>query len=716
MARQPVVAQSTAVALRLPQGSSQWLGSNLNLAANPKAYATDRTLLGTDPVEAQATAIGLGAGSSPYYRALEQARQLTSHGLTLFTGGGEIDGVAQADANAVGRGDTTARALALNTGLAGLRAFNNYYGDLLVGSADAPFEARASARGAADLPPTAGTSPTSTLDATARVRGIERSSLLGQPNATVAATTALNLGRSPATTVNATGRADAVGLDRVTATGVSRGNGDGTSNVRGDALARLRIEGGVTPPAPAGLQLQQADVSLNAVGINRSAITGSPALENTLYARGLALLELEAFDPVDEDDDSDSASSPVGSASGAIPPVDYTMLRGIGVHRSTITTGHGDATLVAEGGVFARGATAANPDRPNHQAAGFNRSTVITGGGNDLIVGRVLNERDIERDLNGDGQISEDTYLVADAGSPFPNHSFNGFRNSTVITGAGDDTIRGSSNGSFLFAMNGDNTIDLDRARRSSLWASFGDDILQVRDRSENVVMWGSLGNDVLLGADSGFGNTFDGGLGTDIIRGTANASDQFLFTDANAALTAAASNQGLNLLTDPGFWASLSEADKQELWSTGRLSGSLGSLLGGVDTLLGFEAGVGGDQLVLNSSLASITQDLWDQYGSVLQVDSKGRTTVLDGNTAGSNGIAVVVGSLADIQKLGIGTAYLAYATDTRQFMYDADGDWRGGSVSFGTVNTDGPLTKANLRFGSTTAAAMGAPSGKGI
>ena len=220
----------------------------------------------------------------------------------------------------------------------------------------------------------------------------------------------------------------------------------------------------------------------------------------------------------------------------------------------------------------------------------------------------------------------------------------------------------------------------------------------------------------MLQGADSGFGNSFDGGLGTDVISGTANARDQFLFTDANAALTAAASNTDLNLLNDTRFWDSLSEADKQELWTTGRLSGAVGDLLGGVDTLLGFEAGVGGDQLVLNSSLASVTQDLWDQYGSVLKVDSNGRTSVLDGNPGGSNGIAVAAGSLADIQKLGIGTAYLAYATDTRQLMYDADGDWSSGSISFGTVNTSGPLTKDNFRFGSTTGAGMGTPPGTGV
>jgi hypothetical protein len=706
MARQPVVAQSTAVALRLPQNSSQWLGSSITLAANPEAYATARSVLGTDPVVADASAIGLGAGASPYYRRLAEARQLNSSGLTLYTGGGTIEGIAEAQANAVGRGDTTSTARALNTGLAGLKVYNNYFGDLLVGRADTPFEARATARGGADLPPPAGSTPTSRLDALSRVRGIETSTVLGQPNATVAATTTLDLGNRSGTRVQASGQADAVGLDRVTATGVTRGNGDGTSNFRGDAIARLQVQNGAAP-VRAGLVLP-VDVSLNAVGINRSSITGSPALENTLYARGLALLDVEDLPPTGAELDDDLEPPSI--------PVRYSQLRGVGVNQSAITAAHGNATLIAEGGIFADDATAANPSRSNALAAGFNRSTVITGAGDDLIVGRVLSERDGEIDINGDGVFSDDTYLVDNPDASFPEQSFNGFRRSTVITGAGDDTIRGSSNESFLFAMNGDNNIDLDRARRSSLWSSFGDDLLQVRDRSEDVVMWGSLGDDVLQGADSGFGNSFDGGLGTDVISGTANARDQFLFTDANAALTAAASNTNLNLLNDTRFWDSLSEADKQELWTTGRLSGSVGALLGGVDTLLGFEAGVGGDQLVLNSSLASVTQDLWDKYGSVLKVDSNGRTSVLDGNPGGSNGIAVAAGSLADIQKLGIGTAYLAYATDTRQLMYDADGDWRRGSISFGTVNTSGSLTKDNFRFGSTTGAGMGTPPGTGV
>ena len=65
---------------------------------------------------------------------------------------------------------------------------------------------------------------------------------------------------------------------------------------------------------------------------------------------------------------------------------------------------------------------------------------------------------------------------------------------------------------------------------------------------------------------------------------------------------------------------------------------------------------------------------------------------------------IGLVVGSLADIRSLGIGSPSLAYATDTRQLMYDADGDWSKGSRSLGTVTMADPaaLTKSSIQFGS--------------
>ena len=53
----------------------------------------------------------------------------------------------------------------------------------------------------------------------------------------------------------------------------------------------------------------------------------------------------------------------------------------------------------------------------------------------------------------------------------------------------------------------------------------------------------------------------------------------------------------------------------------------------------------------------------------------------------APASAIGVVVGSLEAITHLGVGAPTLAYATDTHQLMYDADGDWSGGSLSIGSV-----------------------------
>jgi hypothetical protein len=78
------------------------------------------------------------------------------------------------------------------------------------------------------------------------------------------------------------------------------------------------------------------------------------------------------------------------------------------------------------------------------------------------------------------------------------------------------------------------------------------------------------------------------------------------------------------------------------------------------------------------------------------------GQLVVRDGPQ--NSQLGVVVGTLADIRSLGIGSPSLAYASDTRQLMFDADGDWSKGSQSLGTVNMANPgaLTKANIQFGS--------------
>jgi hypothetical protein len=114
-----------------------------------------------------------------------------------------------------------------------------------------------------------------------------------------------------------------------------------------------------------------------------------------------------------------------------------------------------------------------------------------------------------------------------------------------------------------------------------------------------------------------------------------------------------------------------------------------------------------------INSALASMTDQLWRTQGAIFGVDNTGALSVKEGS-AGLNRIGVVVGSMADIQKMGIGSPNIAYATDTRQLLYDADGDWRRGTITMGTLNIagNGSLSKDNIAFGGTTGGGVGTPS----
>jgi hypothetical protein len=228
------------------------------------------------------------------------------------------------------------------------------------------------------------------------------------------------------------------------------------------------------------------------------------------------------------------------------------------------------------------------------------------------------------------------------------------------------------------------------------------------------VSYWGSLGNDNLK-AGNGSGNHLDGGLGIDISEG-GSGSDTFLLGDSAAALTATSDDLTNSSLLNTNFWQSLSDAQKQALWSSGQVRSSNNTFIGGVDTINNFQAGADGDVVQLNSALASITEELWQTQGALFSVDNKGKLSVQEGS-AGSNSIGVVVGTLADIQKMGMCSPNIAYASDTHQLLYDADGDWRKGSITMGTLNIagNGNLTKSNISFGGTTGGGLGTPSSAG-
>lgn len=681
------VASSRSVALRFEPDTNLLAGSFLRLLTSPDASATARTIEGTELTSASATARGIGAGYSQYYKGLVDESFFNSRNLSIGSGGGQIDGAAVASAFASGRGDTSADALATNIGLANLSYLDRYGGALLIGSTATPFTASASAGSGSVLGPFAGSSPASNLNATALVRGLEGSStnlkpafsFYGQPNAVVEASAQVVGGGNGTTQGKAI--ADAKGIDTYDIKAVPFGNGNGTATITGDAKARLT--------APSLLNGATDRVTLNgtAVGIDGSFIYGAPTLNTTVTGRGLAIVD--------------------GPGTAGY---ELEQLKGIGLSSSMVFTNQG-ADVVRGFGGFSSGILPLT----GRDAAGIDASGMYTGLGNDVIFGKILNEVEANTDADGDGLL-EDAVFLDHSARDGSIGGFDGIRNSTINTGIGNDLIAGSSNGSHFNAEIGDDSIDLDRAKASSLWGGIGNDLVRIGGISDQNVLWGGLGNDILQ-VGSGNGSVLDGGFGQDITTGGSGV-DRFIFSEGGAALLAASNSYLGEDLADQPLWSILSQVQKETLWDTGKLLNSTGTqLVGQLDTVRNFQAGNDGDILEISNSLAGITQELWDTKGALYGVNSSGGLTITEASADGSNKVGVVVGTLADIQRMGLGSPSIAYATDTRQLMFDADGNWGQGAISMGTVNVaSGSFTKSNFAFGSTTGNGLGeAPSAQG-
>jgi len=697
---QPTTATARSVALQLAPQSDLLAGDFLRIATSPTASATAKTVEGTEPTGALATARGIGAGYSRYYAGLVDASFFNSLDLTIQSGGGFIDGTAEASAYASGRGDIDATALATNVGLANLSYLDRYGGALFLGSTASPLAAIARAGTGSVLGPVPDTTPTATLTANATVRGLEGAEtaglqrggtlpFYGQPNALVRAVSELQLANQ-GVNLQASGSADATGIENTTIKAVPFGNGDGTASLSGDARSDLRLLGG---PVDAG-----DAVSLNgsALGIDSSVLFGAPTLATTISGRGIATL--------------DAASA---KASGLqADQVALQQLQGIGITNSQLFTNQGKDVIRGFGGV-------ASPQVPlaaagKADAAGIDTTGMCTGLGDDIIFGKVLNEVEADLDADGDG-VKEAAVFLDRSAQDGSIGGFDGIRNSTANTGIGNDLIAGSSNGSHFYAEIGNDSIDLDRAKDSSLWGGIGNDLLRVNGPAESNVLWGGIGNDNIQVAQ-GDGNVLDGGYGQDVSTGGSGV-DRFIFSEGGAAITASNNSYFGEDLTELPFWATLNQEQKDAFWDTGRLLNSdSNQVLGSIDTVRDFTGGSGGDVMEISSSLASITQELWDSKGALYGVTPDGQLSVSEASADGSNRIGVVVGTLEDIHKLGIGSPSIAYATDTRQLMFDADGNWNSGSISLGTVNVSGTLTKSNFAFGATTGNGLGsAPTAQG-
>lgn len=684
MAIPPITtALSRALALRLDQGST-YLGGGLQLTISPSAQASNRVVLpAPEPIGSIATALGLGLGSSRFLASPADAAFFDSPGLSIVTGGGTVAGTAAASASTVGRNTNLADATATNIGLANLDVVTRGGGALRIGTAADPLRAVASAATRSLLPAGGLPSLTAQLSAIATVRGLEGApsadplatgalpTFFGQPNAAVLASATLDADPGP-TTSAARAVADARGIEGYRVMALPAAVPGSPAQISGVAAASLSLAG--APPSGA----QPAELSATAIGIDHAVLRGPVRGAMNVQGSGLAQL--------------DTASTP--------PPGSLRLnsLQGIGLLAVDLQSNGGaaitneGATVVGMGGFASPGGSGWLPAM---DAAGIDRSTILTGSGNDVVMGRIHTEQTSGLDADGDGVLNADVFLDASALIGGPG-GFDGIRNSHINTGQGDDAVVGAASRSRIEAAGGDDAILLDRARSSSLDGGFGDDAIAVMGLALDNSLKGGFGNDSLTVA-AGDGNRLDGGFGQDLTMG-GTGKNTFLQSNAGAALDASSSDAFAQRLADPAFWGSLGSQQKQELWEQGALVQG-GQTLGFLDTISNFDA-ARGDVLELSSTLGSLTQSLWQSQGAVFGVQG-GQLVVRDGPQ--NSQIGLVVGSLAEIRSLGIGSPSLAYATDTRQLLFDADGDWSKGSRSLGTVTMADPgaLTKSSIQFG---------------
>lgn len=640
-------ATSLAVALQLKPDSLLQAGMGLRLTSGGNATALARSVVGQgtplDPTHALAQAAGLGAGNSRFATWAADLAPFNSTNLTILSGGGLIDGVITAKADSTGSGPTSAAALASNVGLANLTYLSRSGQPLQIGTGPNPLAAKASAR--TDVLVPGPTAADTSLRALASVRGLE-----GRPAADLQAGALPRFYGQPTAVVEAS---SALQFDIPTSATKAVGLAD-AAGLEGYAILAVPAD-----PGSVGVPVQ---IGGDATARLKLGGTPGPLSSHELGARAVGI----DASVISGAWGRDTLLRGRGAAelSGTLPGAATANLLGIGISGSSFYGADGRDTVIGLGGTSGT----AQAD-----AAGIDRSQILTGAGDDSVSGSLFGDQ---------------------AGG------FAGIRNSSVLTGSGSDRIAGSSSGSLLDGGDDDDTLLLDRSDQSLLQGGRGNDLLRIDGAAVANALQGGDGNDVvelLAGPGSGGNNVLDGGYGHDRLA-AAGSNDVYQQSRAGAALQAA--RPGFDtLLAETGFWNGLSPAERQELQQSGSLGG-----VAVVDTFADFAAGPGGDQLELNSSLAGIRQDLWQSDGALYRVNN-GELEVIEGR--GSQSIGMVLGSLAEIQSLGLGAPTIAYATDTKQLMFDADSDWSSGSISLGTllIGNGAQLHLDNLTFGASAA-----------
>lgn len=641
-------ALSEALALKLPAGRLHWLGTSLQIRVDPTASASERRVeAGTGPLHPQATALGLGFGNSRFLPS-----SFSSPDLAVISGGGALQGSTKATATATGPLAALVAANATTIGIANVHYLSRSSDPLRIGTEADPFQAQATASSRSLLPTStpAGSGPEVDLRAHALVRGLEGSPeaiglggplFYGQPNAYVRASSQVALDPSNRNTASAS--SDAAGLQDATILGTTK---EGSTTARAfEPLVRIggHASADWIVQGSQALSAPPVQVKGQGIGIDQSTIVGASQADTLISGSGLAQL---------------TSSLPISQLNVATP------VKAIGIDRSTITTGLGTTLIMGTGEASSNfGAF------PNAVVAGIADTTIISQG-DAIIWGTTPN-----------------------------TPGTNGILRSDIVAANGHTSVLGTADSTTIASTTGTTELLLEGARGVQFQGGgFGADRITLSAAVDNAIHAGHGNDAITVGA--GGGNVIDGGFGQNLVSSLGGSSrDTFVKANAGAALAAADGRSFAEQLADPAFWNALSSQQKQALWSSGEHRES-GTVKGRIDTTLGFDPGAGGDILSLSSSLASMTQSYWESKGAIFGVEN-GALQVVEGPTGSTMG--VISGTLADIRSLvGTSGCSLAYATDTRQLLFDADGNWSQGSRSIGQLSmSDGDaLRKDNIRF----------------
>ena len=442
-------------------------GGSFDLSAEAIAEAVDQAFSLTEDNVADAVAQA-NAIAIEHEGTLDSFLNADAAGLLQLTStnGGSIDIDAFANADAAGSLGSEADADAIAIGLQNVSVHTDGKGDI-----DIEIDASAEAQSDAGI--------ISTIEADATAYGLQGTEFADQ---------AITVSGNPYAKVSA--EADVIGgenseliLGNIKAESVGIENADITTNGNSNTIG-AEVSSSISASnlgSNVGGADEMREVSATAVAVEDTNIRSNDQDGSTIRGNADLNVQLDGWDNIETKEIDELSSVGVKDAS-------ITTSSGNDHIEATATSAISQFEMLNEQGSL------------NVAGGGMINSTVITGTGDDVVIGNA----------SGDG-LSETS----------------GFVDSIIDTGVGNDQITGGANNSSFEAGIGDDEIALEASENSILDGGIGADKLSINGASNDTEIRGGIGNDQMQGGSGD--DVIQGGVGDDMIQGGAGA-DQFIY------------------------------------------------------------------------------------------------------------------------------------------------------------------------------------------